>query len=177
MNKNSVRKKESELYGTGKPPYIEIYADIAVNSTSKEFETYFELYNKYFRISVTSPEKGKFATIFEDITERKQSELKMEHNQKLLDAINKVFQEYLTAETVNEVVQKCLEVAEELTESEFGFFGEINENGRLDDRALSPPAWDVCETPQAHELLKNMEIVSYWGRTIKEEKSQIVNES
>ena len=59
---------------------------------------------------------------------------------------------------------------------EFGFFGEINENGRLDDRALSPPAWDICETKNAHELLKNMEIVSYWGRTIKEEKSQIVND-
>ena len=26
---------------------------------------------------------------------------------------------------------KCLEVAEELTDSEFGFFGEINEKGTL----------------------------------------------
>ena len=62
-----------------------------------------------------------------------------------MDVINKVFQEYLKTDSVNEVVQKCLELAEDLTESEFGFFGEINEKGRLDDRALSPPAWEVCK--------------------------------
>ncbi len=111
-----------------------------------------------------------------DITERKKTEEEIINHQKVLDAINKVFQEYLKTDTLTEVVEKCLELAEDLTESEFGFFGEINENGRLDDRALSPPAWDICETKNAHELLKNMEIVSYWGRTIKEEKSQIVND-
>ena len=111
-----------------------------------------------------------------DITERKKSEEEVLNRRKVLDAINNVFQEYLKTDTVNEVVQKCLQLAEDLTESEFGFFGEINEKGLLDDRALSPPAWDVCETPNAHKLLKNMEIVSYWGRTIKEEKSQIVND-
>jgi PAS domain S-box-containing protein len=94
----------------------------------------------------------------------------------LLDSINQIFQESLAYDTETEVIEKCLEVAEELTESEFGFFGEVNENGRLDDRALSPPAWDVCETPNAHELLKDMEIRSYWGRTIIEEKSQVVNQ-
>ncbi len=129
-------------------------------------------------VKTFSNEKGEVTTILtsiRDISDRKQSELKIQQKQKLLDSINKLFQEYLTTETVKEVVEKCLEVVEELTESEFGFFGEINENGRLNDRALSPPAWDVCETTNARELLNNMEIVSYWGRTIKEEKSQIVN--
>ncbi len=69
-----------------------------------------------------------------------------------------------------------MEVAEELTNSEFGFVGEINENGRFDDIALSPPAWESCQTLNAHELLSDMEIVSYWGRTIRDGKSQIVND-
>ena len=115
-------------------------------------------------------------TLVRDVTENKKAEEEILMRRRVLDAINKVFQEYLTSETLNDVVQKCLEEAEDITQSEFGFFGEINENGHLDDRALSPPAWDVCETPNAHKLLKNMEIVSYWGRTIKEEKSQIVND-
>ena len=129
----------------------------------------------YIPINISRKSYGRLWHHY-DITERKKTEEEIVSNRKLLNAINKVFQEYLTTETIGEVVEKCLEVAEELTESEFGFFGEINENGLLDDRALSPPAWDVCETPNAHELLKNMEIVSYWGRTIKEEKSQIVND-
>ncbi len=94
---------------------------------------------------------------------------------KILESINQVFQETLTCETEEDVVGKCLEVAENLTESEFGFFGEINENGRLDYMAFTSPVWEACEIPNAIESIMDMEIVSYWGRTIIEEKSQIVN--
>jgi len=69
-----VGMKASEIYGTGTPPYMELYAPVAEKGKSKEFETYFEPMAKHFHISVISPGKGKFATIFEDITERKTSE-------------------------------------------------------------------------------------------------------
>ena len=123
-------------------------------------------------------QKGKnvLYSIIHDITAQKKNELKINRHAKVLEAINQVFQESLISETEKEVIIKCLEVAEKLTGSEFGFFGEVNENGRLDDRVLSPPAWNVCETVNANKLLKNMEIRSYWGRTIIEEKSQIVND-
>lgn len=98
------------------------------------------------------------------------------NHDRLLDRINQIFQESLAYNTEDEVIEKCLEVAKELTQSEFGFFGEINENGRIDNRILSPTAWELCETKNAHKLLKNMEMQSYWGRTIIDEKSQIVNE-
>ena len=114
--------------------------------------------------------------INQDITDRKKAEEEILMRRKLLSAINTVLEESLQYDTEVEVVQKYLDVAQTLTGSEFGFYGEINADGRLDDRALSAPAWEVCETPNAHELLKNMEIVSYWGRVIKEEKSQIVND-
>ncbi|HML04991.1 MAG TPA: PAS domain S-box protein, partial [Methanobacterium sp.] len=118
------------------------------------------------------------AILTRDITERKLAEEEIQRNLKLLNSINKVFSESLTCKTVEEVVTKSLEVAEDLTGSEFGFIGEINSNGRLDDRAISPPGWDACTAnpEKSLELLSNMEIVSYWGRTIKEGKSQIVND-
>lgn len=113
-----------------------------------------------------------------DISDRKEAEEEIQRNIKLLEAINKVFEQSLTCETVDDVIDKCLEVAEDLTDSEFSFIGEINESGRLDDRALSPPGWDACtaDHKKAMEMLSDMEIVSYWGRTIKEGKSQIVND-
>ena len=134
--------------------------------------------NKHFHISVISPANGKFATVFEDITERKKADEDIKRNLSLLNGINIVFEKSLKCETVEEVVSQCLDVAEELSGSEFSFIGEINENGRLDDRAISPPGWDACTAnpERSLELLSNMEIVSYWGRTIKEGKSQIVNE-
>jgi len=366
-----IGMKASQLYGTGKSPYLEFYAPVAENGEPTEFETYFEPMDIIFRISVISPEKGKFATLFEDITERKRGELERNTNveflrlvnentsvrdliqssvtffkeqsgceavgirlregddypyyetrgfpeefllvenqlcdydeqgntycdsegnpiiecmcgnilcgrydpskpfftnngsfwtnstthllantseedrqsttrnrcngmgyesvaliplpsgvgnlgllqlndrridmfspelialwerltgylavalakfradeeiirhDQVLESINRVFQEALTCDTEEDVIGKCLEVAEELTDSEFGFIGEINENGRFDDIALSPPAWKSCQTLNAHELLSDMEIVSYWGRTIIEGKSQIVND-
>ena len=114
----------------------------------------------------------------QDITEHKKTETEIQRNLKLLDGINRVFEESLTCDSVEDVVGKCLEVAEELTGSEFSFIGEVNENGRLDDRALSPPGWEACTAnpEKSLELLSDMEIVSYWGRTIKEGKTQIVND-
>ncbi|MCZ3365755.1 MULTISPECIES: PAS domain S-box protein [Methanobacterium] len=117
-------------------------------------------------------------SISTDITEIKKYEMQINRQNKLLNGINKVFQQSLICETVEEVVEKCLEVAEELTGSDFSFIGEVNENRRLDDRAVSPPGWDACtaDPKKARKLLSNMEIVSYWGRTVKEGKSQIVND-
>ena len=72
--KDVIGKKASEIYGIGNPPYLEKYAPVAENGEPIHFETYFEPLDIYFRIKVTSPDKGKFATFFEDITEQKQVE-------------------------------------------------------------------------------------------------------
>ena len=70
----AVERKASELYSTGKPPYIEIYAKVASSGESTSFETCFEPQDKHFSISVFSPRQGHFATVFTDITERKRAE-------------------------------------------------------------------------------------------------------
>lgn len=61
----------SELYGTGTPPYFEEFARVADTRIPFSFETYFPPLERHFHISVFSPEQGYFATVFEDITERK----------------------------------------------------------------------------------------------------------
>ncbi|OPY29573.1 MAG: putative diguanylate cyclase [Methanobacterium sp. PtaU1.Bin242] len=75
LNKNEViGRKASQIYGTIKPPYLKIYAAVAHGGEPAQFETFFKPLNKYFRISVTSPGKGIFVTIFDDITNRKKAE-------------------------------------------------------------------------------------------------------
>jgi PAS domain S-box-containing protein len=70
----AVGTKASQLYSIGEPPYLDIYQRVAATSKPESFETYFAPMQKYFNISVFSPGKGKFATVFADITERKKAE-------------------------------------------------------------------------------------------------------
>ncbi|HPS01822.1 MAG TPA: ATP-binding protein [Candidatus Sumerlaeota bacterium] len=74
----------SALYGVTPAPYLEEFEQVARTGTPFFFETYFEGLEKYFSISVVSPEPGKFATVFEDITERKHREKELqEKNEEL----------------------------------------------------------------------------------------------
>ena len=98
LNRNDVLgKKASEIYGTGNPPYLDIYANVAKNRKSKQFEAYFEPMKKYFQISVISPEKGKFATVFEDITKRKYGEQELTRTMEELKRSNKELQQFAYA--------------------------------------------------------------------------------
>lgn len=69
-----VGKTGREAYGVADPPYLELYARVAMTGRPEVFETYFPPLEKHFSISVYCPAPGRFATIFEDITERKGAE-------------------------------------------------------------------------------------------------------
>jgi PAS domain S-box-containing protein len=64
----------SILYGSGSAPYLDLYATTANSGEPHSFETYFPPLERHFHISVSSPTKGRFVTVFEDITERKRME-------------------------------------------------------------------------------------------------------
>jgi PAS domain S-box-containing protein len=64
----------TQLYAIKPAPYIDIYARVAETGNPEHFETFFAPHQKYYDISVTSLARGKFATIFSDITGRKRTE-------------------------------------------------------------------------------------------------------
>lgn len=69
-----IGKRASELYGTGQPPHFDIFKRVASSGESTRFETYFEPMRRHFAVSVLSASEGQFATVFEDITDRKRAE-------------------------------------------------------------------------------------------------------
>lgn len=83
-----IGKKATEIYGTESAPYIELYSKVALTGNPELFETYFPPMEKHFSISVYSPEKGKFATVFQDITDKKLAEHKIKHQYHTLKGIN-----------------------------------------------------------------------------------------
>lgn len=63
-----------EVFGTDVPAAIRLYAEVASTGIPQSFETWYLPMKKHFAISVYSPREGQFATVFEDITVRKQNE-------------------------------------------------------------------------------------------------------
>ena len=72
--KDVIGKLATEVYQTDEAPYLETYAKVAETGKIDQFEVYFPPMEKHFLISIFSPGKGKFATVFEDITERRRIE-------------------------------------------------------------------------------------------------------
>ncbi|MEJ5265607.1 MAG: PAS domain S-box protein [Bacteroidales bacterium] len=67
----AINALATDLYAAAEPPYLDIYAKVAMEGNPIEFETFFPWLNKYLHISVYCPEKNKFAAVFQDVTEQK----------------------------------------------------------------------------------------------------------
>jgi two-component system cell cycle sensor histidine kinase/response regulator CckA len=67
-----VGKRGSELFNTEDPPFLSIYADVAVTERHTTFDSYYPPARRHFRVSAFSPQTGKVAAIFSDITESKE---------------------------------------------------------------------------------------------------------
>ena len=71
---SAIGRLSTDVYGTEVPPYLEEYSQVAMGGEPYAFEAFFPPMEKYFRISVISPKAGQFATVFEDITDRRHRE-------------------------------------------------------------------------------------------------------
>lgn len=77
----------SELYGVAPAPFLDDYDHVARTGEPAGFEFFFEPMQKHFRVSAVSPLRGMFATVFEDVTERKYQREKLNSQRQVLDTI------------------------------------------------------------------------------------------
>jgi PAS domain S-box-containing protein len=81
-------------------------------------------------------------TTIQDVSERKRAEDRLARDNELLSGIARIFREVLSCDTEEGLGRACLEVAEKITDSRFGFLGEVNaETGALELIAISNPVW------------------------------------
>lgn len=173
-----IGKKATEVYSVTKAPYIDIYSKVAFTGKPETFETFFPAMEKHFHISVFSTGKGKFATAFQDITERKRSEELTFRQNSILEAIKLILEATLTLGTERELGSACLEIAQKLTQSKFGFIAEIREKG-LQDLSISNPGWEACNIvdEKGHKMSGSIfKKHGLYGRVISEGKSLIAND-
>ena len=116
---------------------------------------------------------------FRDITQRRQAQGRVLQQSAILEAINHVFRETLAVESEAEAAAICLEAAEMLTGSQFGYIGELNAAGLFDTRALSNPGWEACTMPESEApiVIQNMALRGIDRAMLKDGggESRIVN--
>jgi PAS domain S-box-containing protein len=99
-------------------------------------------------------------------------------SQGILEGVNRILQEALSCNTDGELGRACLNVAEELTQSQFGFIGLIDPQGQLFDIAISDPSWDACQMDDqtGHKTLPTgLRIHGIYGRVLRDGKGFFTN--
>ncbi|MCF8105181.1 MAG: PAS domain-containing protein, partial [Desulfohalobiaceae bacterium] len=85
--------------------------------------------------------------VFQDITPTKELQQALQESKNqlrwrndILEGINRIFHDVLNFETEGELGSVCLDVAEQVTQSAFGFIGKLSPSGHLEDIAVSDSA-------------------------------------
>ena len=146
----------------------------------KEATQDMELEGRSYSVSVTPfPGEGYANMYARDITEGKRAEERNLRHNMVQEGISRIFQEALSSRTDEELGRTCLSVAEEVTESKFGFIDEIGPDGYLHDLAISDPGWELCTMydKMGHRRPPGTLLIhGIYGRVVADAKSLIVND-
>ncbi|MBI3813656.1 MAG: MEDS domain-containing protein [Nitrospinae bacterium] len=80
---NVIGKRVLEVLPNLEKYWIESYGKVALTRIPVKFQNYARELGKYFEVAAFSPQKGQFATLFTDITDKKKLEDQLRHAQKM----------------------------------------------------------------------------------------------
>ena len=90
--------------------WIQIYGKVALTSETNRFENYSQALGKYYDVVTFSPRKMQFATIFNDITQRKQAEIEIGRQLSELETLYESGLEISRLLSPKEIAQKVIEI-------------------------------------------------------------------
>jgi PAS domain S-box-containing protein len=170
----AIGQKASLLYRNTRPPHPEVFARVADTGEPAYFETYFPVVQKHFGISVFSPGKGRLATLFSDVSERKQSEEELKRDEARLESLLKL-SEYKSTD-VKGLLDFALDEAIKLTGSRAGYIYFYDEAQK--EFALNTWAENGIEECQIlnPQTLRQLENTSMWGEVVRQRKPIVRND-
>ncbi len=85
-----IGKTQLEVMPKSEPYWAETYGKVALTGTTISFDNYSGVFNKYYQVVAYSPESNKFATLFMDITDLKQTEADLLNIRRLHEETEKI---------------------------------------------------------------------------------------
>jgi len=116
--------------------------------------------------------------VFRNITERKNAEARISHQNTVLNAINRVYEEAIYCETVEDLCRACLNIIEPITDSKLGFIGEVGQDGLLHNLGISDPGWELCAMTDGTGNRRSpgsFKIHGLYGRVLHDGNSLLTN--
>jgi len=96
------------------PELLETYGRVALTGERERFELYLKPLGMWLLISAYSGEKGYFAAVFEDITDRKLAEEALRQSNRKVQELHRATSELTACVTEDEVYQLTVQAAEEI---------------------------------------------------------------
>lgn len=164
------------LPGTEKDPenFIKLYGDVALGGEPVYKEIFSQALNKWFLISVYSPQKYYFVVMMKDINDQKRNEKILLNNERRLRLLLDII-EYKTG-NIQEFLDYSLHKAIELTESQIGYIYLYDEKTKLFTlNSWSREVMKLCtvrESMTVYELDKT----GIWGEVVRQRKPILVND-
>jgi PAS domain S-box-containing protein len=121
---------------------------------------------------------GRMLGVALDVTGRKQAEDTLRRHNATLEGVNAVLEAALTCHTEQDLGGACLGIAQRLTNSPFGFIGDIDAEG-LHDVAIINPGWDACQVIDGggHRIdPRTFRVHGIYGRVILDGRGLFTND-
>lgn len=84
LRRDIVGRTHNEILPNDDPKWVQIYGKVALTGEPVQFEEYSPALKRWNEVFAFSPARGRFATLFSDITERKRSEEAVRNSERLL---------------------------------------------------------------------------------------------
>jgi PAS domain S-box-containing protein len=93
--KEVIGKTMLELHPEASKEIIKRFSSVAITGEPYQVEYYSYTYHKYFNCFTFSPKKGLFASVFEDVSERKHMEMALKESEERFKQLAEIFPETL----------------------------------------------------------------------------------
>ena len=115
-----------ELYGTPEAPFIDIYAEVARTGEPCVFDTYHAPLGRQFSVSVFSPRKDWFVTVFSDITRLALMHAEIGRLNRIYAVLSQVNQAVLRVRSNEELFVQVCNIAIEFGEFKLAWIGWVD---------------------------------------------------
>jgi PAS domain S-box-containing protein len=157
-------KKATEVYD-GDTPFIERYAKVVLTGKAEYFIDYYPRHKKWYEVMSFSTEKGYFANIFRDITERKEREEKVKRFSRLLRSTLDINQTILSERNIHKIPKAICDILARNSDCYGAWFAILNEKREVAETVQSGFGKDFAKMS---EMLKKGKFTESIANALKQ---------